>query len=54
MGEFIDKAKGKIKQGVGGLTGNKKLKREGERDELKGQVKGIVKDGKRAIKRAVK
>jgi len=54
MGEFIDKSKGKIKQAAGDLTGNKKLKREGERDELKGRVKGVVKDVKRSVKRAVK
>jgi uncharacterized protein YjbJ (UPF0337 family) len=35
MGEIIDKTKGKIKQGGGDLTGNKKLKRLGERDECK-------------------
>jgi uncharacterized protein YjbJ (UPF0337 family) len=50
MGEIIDKTKGKIKQAVGDLTGNKKLKREGERDELKGRVKDV----KRAVKGAVK
>jgi uncharacterized protein YjbJ (UPF0337 family) len=31
IGEIIDKTKGKIKQAVGDLTGNKRLKREGER-----------------------
>jgi uncharacterized protein YjbJ (UPF0337 family) len=35
MGEIIDKTKGKIKQAVGDRTGNKRLKREGERDERK-------------------
>ena len=54
MGEMIDKSKGKIKQAVGDLTGNKKLKREGEVDELKGRAKGAVKDVNRAVKRAVK
>ena len=59
MGEFTDKAKGRIKQAVGDLTGNERLKREGEKDELKGQLKGAVedvkvavKDAKRAIKQA--
>lgn len=52
MGEFIDKTKGKIKQAVGGLTGDEKLKEEGENDELKGQVKGVVKDVKHAVKDA--
>ena len=50
MGELIDKTKGKIKQAVGDLTGNKEIKREGEGDELKGQVKGAVEDVKDAAK----
>ena len=50
MGELVDKTKGKIKQAVGDLTGNKGLKREGERDELKGQIKGAVEDVKDAAK----
>lgn len=35
MGEIIDKTKDKIEQTAGDLTGNKKLKRLGERDERK-------------------
>lgn len=54
MGEFIDKAKGKVKQAAGDLTGNKELKQEGERDELKGKVEGVVKDLKHSIKDATK
>jgi uncharacterized protein YjbJ (UPF0337 family) len=54
VGEVINRTKGKIKQAVGDLTGNKKLKREGEKDEFKGQVKGVVKDVKRGVKDAVK
>jgi uncharacterized protein YjbJ (UPF0337 family) len=52
MGEIIDKTKGKIKQAVGSLTGDEKLKREGEKDELKGELKGAVKDVKHAVKDA--
>lgn len=52
MGELIDKAKGKVKQAVGDLTGNKELTREGERDEAKGNVKGAVEDVKNAVKDA--
>ena len=52
MGEIIDKAKGRIKQAVGSLTGDEKLKQEGEKDELKGQLKGVVTDAKIAIKDA--
>ena len=50
MGEIIDKAKGKIKQAVGDLTGNEELKREGQRDELAGKVEGAVADVKAAAK----
>jgi len=40
MGEIIDKTKGRIKQAVGDdLTGNKRLKREGEREERKAKSK---------------
>ena len=39
MGEPIDKTKGKIKQAVSDLTGNERLKREGERDERKARSK---------------
>jgi len=39
MGEIIDKIQGKINQAVGNLTGNKRLKREGERDEGKAKSK---------------
>jgi uncharacterized protein YjbJ (UPF0337 family) len=52
MGEFIDKAKGKVKQAIGDLTGNKELKREGERDETKGKVEGAVEDVKGAVRNA--
>ena len=46
MGEIIDKTKGKNKQPVGDLTGNKRLKRE---ERTQGQVEGAVKDVKRAV-----
>ncbi|MBL8787333.1 MAG: CsbD family protein [Deltaproteobacteria bacterium] len=54
MGEIIDKTKGKIKEAAGKLTGNKKLEREGKRDQLKGEVKGLVEDVKSAAKDAVR
>jgi uncharacterized protein YjbJ (UPF0337 family) len=38
MGEIIDKVKGKIKQAVGGLAGDKKLENEGKVDEAKGKT----------------
>ena len=50
MGEIIDKTKGKIKQAVGDLTGNKELKRDGQRDELTGKVEGAIADVKEVVK----
>jgi uncharacterized protein YjbJ (UPF0337 family) len=38
----IDQAKGKVKQAVGGLTGNDKLKAEGRVDETVGDAKTAV------------
>ena len=52
MSEFTDKAKGRIKQAVGSLTGDKGLKREGTDDERKGRVEGAVKDVDHAVKNA--
>jgi len=54
MGEFTNKTKGKIKQVGGVLSGDQELKREGERDERKGEIEGAVKDVKQAVKGAVK
>jgi uncharacterized protein YjbJ (UPF0337 family) len=54
MGEIIDKVKGKAKQVVGTVTGNDKLKAEGEVDELKGKAKGAVENVKQAVKDAAK
>jgi len=56
MGEKIDKAKGKVKQAVGALTGNKKLVRAGKRDVVEGEAKGLLEDVKNAgkdVKRAI-
>ncbi len=46
MGKEVDKAKGKIKQAVGDLTGNKDLKKHGKADERAGKAKGVVADVK--------
>lgn len=37
-----DKAKGKIKQAIGDLTGNDKLRREGKMDEVAGRGKEAI------------
>jgi uncharacterized protein YjbJ (UPF0337 family) len=54
MGEIIDKAKGKVKQAAGAVTGDKKLENEGKWDKAKGNVKGAVEDVKHAAKEAAK
>jgi uncharacterized protein YjbJ (UPF0337 family) len=46
MGKEVDKAKGKIKQAVGDLTGNEDLKKQGKADERAGKAKGFVADVK--------
>lgn len=46
MGKEVDKTKGKIKQAVGDLTGNKDLKKQGKADERAGKAKGVVADVK--------
>ena len=38
----VDQAKGRIKQAVGDLTGNRKLKAQGAADEAVGQAKTAV------------
>ena len=44
MGAYADRIIGRAKQAVGALTGNKATKREGERQERKGEVKGHIDD----------
>ena len=44
---MFDEGKGKVKQGVGDLTGNDRLKAEGKMDEVKGKAEhawGDIKD----------
>jgi len=38
----IDKAKGRVKEATGALTGNRRLKNEGRADHAKGSVKNAV------------
>ncbi|GMT97904.1 hypothetical protein KH5H1_20230 [Corallococcus caeni] len=53
MGEWTDKAKGKVKETVGVATGDRSLEAEGKADTAKGKIKGVVEDVKHAIKDAV-
>jgi uncharacterized protein YjbJ (UPF0337 family) len=50
MGEWTDKAKGKVKETVGAATGDRSLEAEGKVDTLKGKVKEGIEDVKRVIK----
>ena len=40
MGAQTDKILGRAKQALGAITGNKKMKREGQLQEDKGELKG--------------
>ena len=42
MAGEADQAKGRIKKAVGELTGDEKLKREGDIDKASGKVKGAT------------
>ncbi len=48
MSEFRNKLFGKIKQTVGRVTGNDRLRRKGERDQLRGEAEGAIADVKDA------
>ena len=50
----MDAAVGNIKQGVGKVTGNDKLRAEGVVQEKKGEVQKAVGDTKDAVKKATK
>ena len=47
----VDKAKGAVKDAVGGLTGDTKLQVEGKVDKVKGEIHNAVGDAKDAAKR---
>jgi len=42
MGEKTDKAKGRVKEAVGDLTDDERLRREGKIDQASGSVKGAA------------
>ena len=39
MGDKTDRAKGKVKETTGEMTGNRSLAEEGRRDQMKGDLK---------------
>ena len=50
MTHQLDTTKGKLKKAVAEITGNDKLHREGERDELAGKAKQAVDSARDAFK----
>lgn len=52
MAGEMDKAKGSVKEGVGSLTGDERMKNEGKTDKAKGSVKDAahqVKEGAKGV-----
>ncbi len=54
MAGAVDKAKGRVKEAAGALTGNKQLKREGKVDQAAGKVKAAAEKVVDKVKDAVK
>lgn len=50
----IDQAKGAVKEGVGKLTGDEKLKAEGQADKIAGKAESAVGGAKDAVRDATK
>ena len=53
MAGKADKAKGRVKEGAGGLTGNKRLKDKGRADSAKGTVKKKTDKATDKVKKAL-
>jgi uncharacterized protein YjbJ (UPF0337 family) len=49
----LDQAKGKVKQAVGDLTGNDKLRAEGAVDETVGQAEAAVGGAQKKVRAAI-
>lgn len=49
----VDQAKGRVKQAVGDLTGDKNLKSEGQVDEAKGKIQEAVGGVRRRVGEAI-
>ena len=54
MGGKTDVVKGRIKEAAGVLTGNDKLRAEGQTDQAIGEVKQVAKKAVDKVKQAVK
>ena len=47
--EKIDQAKGAVKEGIGKITGDKKIEKEGAAEKVTAKVKEVAEDVKDAI-----
>ena len=54
MGSTTNKIKGRVKEAVGVLTDNDRLKREGQTDQVVGEVKETAEKVQDKVKRVVK
>ena len=54
MGGKTDIVKGRIKEAAGALTGNDKLREEGQTDQAVGKAKQAVQKAANTVKKAVK
>ena len=54
MGGKTDVVKGRIKEAAGALTGNDKLRAEGQTDQAVGKAKQAVQKAADSVKKAVK
>lgn len=50
---IANQAKGAVKKGVGNLTGDAKMKAEGEADKMKGKLQNAAGSAKDAVRDAV-
>lgn len=51
--EKLNQAKGAFKEGVGKLTGDKKIEKEGATEKAVSKVKEVVEDAKDAVEGAI-
>ena len=51
--EKLDQAKGSVKEGVGKLTGDEKLEKEGTAEKVTSKVKEVIVDVKDAVEGAL-
>lgn len=51
--EKLDQAKGSVKEGIGKLTGDEKLEKEGAAEKVVSKVKEVAEDAKDAVEGAI-